>query len=142
MKWQGFLDRFPFKLIRGEGFSVKFFHPSGFVRYIEKDREITLYSTKADETEQRGRRWLFLPTLATILYIPSVPRWDDGTSLDQGQFSVVLDRLCATFDHRGWKYRVVVDDDQYAKMQETVDGMPEQFPGGLRSSFKTEPPSQ
>lgn len=117
MDW---LDRLPFRVMKGDGFIVNNYgHPS-FIRYIEGNRLLTLSYKYADETEQRGRRFLIFRTYAIHIQIPTKLTWDDGTPLNANKRAAVLDRICRTMEqYKKHPCQVIVNDSLYEQLAST-----------------------
>lgn len=77
MDWKLVLNRLPFRLIRGEGFSVRVYARYG-IRYYEGDRELSLMTDMEDATDRYGRSLLIFPTSETQIFLPESLAWDDG----------------------------------------------------------------
>jgi hypothetical protein len=107
-------------LIEADGFSVRLFNPEG-ARYREGGRDITLLTETVDETDQRGRRFFLLPSVAKVVYVPSSLSWDDGTPLSADHYAVVLERVRGALGRAEKHNRIAVDDGMYENVQRVVD---------------------
>jgi hypothetical protein len=122
MKWQQLFDRLPFRLVEGDGFSIKLFAHSGFVRYTEGRRDLTLVSKIVSEAGGGKRRFFqFFRGRSRIMYVPSKLTWDDGTALEQSECGPILARICETIQGRKGRCSVTIDDGLYAEMQRDAE---------------------
>jgi hypothetical protein len=122
MKWQQSLDRLPFRLVDGDGFTIKLFAHSSFVRYTEGNRDLTLV-WKKDLNEANGQKrrfWLF-SGYSRVVCVPSNLIWDDGTPMQRDDSSTALQRICEAVQGRWGKCSVAIDDRLYQEMQRDVD---------------------
>jgi hypothetical protein len=112
------LDHRAFYVMKGDGFIINNYgHPS-FVRYIEDKRVLTLSYEYADETAQRGRRFLVFRNYAIHLQVPTELAWDDGTAVTDSEAPIVLDRICQTLtQYKKQPCSVVVDNRLYEQIE-------------------------
>jgi hypothetical protein len=126
IEWQHLFDRLPFQLIKREGFSIKLYAHSGFLRYSEPNRDLTLVYKTSDETGQI-RRLLGFSARSTVLYVPSALKWDGGTALDQDESTTVVRRICETLQGRKGRCNITIDDGMYEKMQHDANAAAKAF---------------
>src|SRR5437764_14637392 len=91
-KWQDLFDKKPGRVIEDSGFSVCLYS-QGNLRYSEGERSITLLTEIVDESDQLGRKWLILPRVRTIVYLPVSLKWDDGAPVDSAATPIVTSRI-------------------------------------------------
>lgn len=116
MRWQNLVDDKPARTVRGDGFEVRLYNPAN-LRYSEAGRTLTLLTEVVDESEIHGRKWLVLPNVRVLVYVPSVLKWDDDTPITQVAASVVLDRIGNALKSAGERYRINVRDEVYEQAE-------------------------
>lgn len=124
MKWWQVFDKFNFRIVAGDGFSVKIHDGPGgsVVRYVEGGRELTLLLT-SDQIDPKRRDFLFFPAAVITLRVPASLTWDGGVSLTQGEALIAVDRIRSAVQHKLDRYRVVIDDDFYQRQQLDLDNL-------------------
>ncbi len=123
MAWHNYYDDRPFHALPGDGYVVRLY-VLGFVRYVEGSRIISFAGELADETEKFGRRWLILPTVTRVLYLPSTLKWDSGEPIDLATEKLIIDRIDRAFKARKGRYRIEVDDSVYETLEDPSHGDP------------------
>jgi hypothetical protein len=121
VKWQELLDRFPFRLIEAEWFSIRLFAHSGFVRYSRGDRDLTLIYKVEEEVRKPLQRLFGSVGRSIILYIPSILKWDDGAAVDSDSSKAVITHICNTLKGHSGQCMVIVDDTLYEEVQRDAD---------------------
>jgi hypothetical protein len=111
------LDNRGCHVMAGDGFVINdYAHPS-FIRYIDGHRVLTLSYDYVDETEQRGRRYLFLRNYAIQVQVQTDPIWDDGMPIASSEATTVFDRICRTFErYKKRPCKIVIDDKLYQRL--------------------------
>jgi hypothetical protein len=118
MDWRRVIERFPSRLIEGDGFSIRVYERYG-VRYYEQGRELSLLTGQEDATDRYGRSLLVFPTIETQIFVPNSLAWDDGTPLSRVESSIVVQRIRGIFQELKHPFRVIVGDEIYN--QQAID---------------------
>ncbi len=122
-RWQQGFDRLPFRLIKGEKFSVKIFSHSCFGRYTQGGHDLTLVWKKAEDPPDKKRRfWQLFSNYPSTLMVPSRLTWDDGAPLSEDESSTALKRFCdALSGYFKTPCSIAVDDHLYEEIQRDVE---------------------
>ena len=118
MDWRRVIERFPSRLIEGDGFSIRVYERYG-VRYYEQGRELSLLTGQEDATDRYGRSLLVFPTIETQIFVPNSLAWDDGTPLSRVESIIVVQRIRGIFQKLKHPFRVIVGDEIYN--QQAID---------------------
>lgn len=92
MGWQDWFDQARAdKVVSGD--HEIYLYREGGVRFRNSEHCITLIGEFEDASGELGKKWLLFPNPRHVVFLPSIPCWDDGETIDESTFELILRRV-------------------------------------------------